>query len=209
MSKSKDNKQSNPIWLVAAALAWLIPGAGHFYIGRRVRGIILFIAINATFWTGVGIGGVMTVDSRYERWWMVAQMLTGVDGVYCWYRQDKVYKDLRLDPDVDRAIEARKNRFQRSGKAGVVNLNAISSSPTGRPDELQMIVDQKLQEREIALVDPAGEIARGFSGIAGMLNLLCIFDALILAMMGKGSEPTLQIISTENSSEEPKEDTEC
>lgn len=206
-NKNKDKKQSRPIWLVAGLLAWLIPGAGHFYIGRRVRGIILFIVINTTFWTGVGIGGVMTVDSRYERWWTAAQLLTGADGVYCWYHQDKVYKDLRLDEDVDRAIETRKELFRRSGRASLANQNSISPSPTGRPDELQMIVDQKLQEMGIALVDPAGEIARGFSGVAGMLNLLCIFDALILAMMGKGSEPTLQIISTrrdaETSGEQP------
>ena len=72
-----------------------------------------------------------------------------------------------------------------------------------------MVVDQKLQEKRIALVDPAGEIARGFSGIAGMLNLLCIFDALILAMMGKGAEPTLQAVGvgTESSDKHAKGDT--
>jgi TM2 domain-containing membrane protein YozV len=204
MSKNKYKKQSKPLWLVAGILAWLIPGAGHFYIGRRVRGIILFIVINATFWTGVGIGGVMTVDSRYERWWMAAQMLTGADGIYCWYRQDKIYKDIRLDKDVERAIETRKELFRRSGQRGVANLNAISPSLTGRPDELQMVVDQKLQDKGIALVDPAGEIARGYSGIAGMLNLLCIFDALILALMGKCAEPALR--STKDSGKEPKED---
>ena len=207
---SKSNKQSKPIWLVAGALAWFIPGAGHFYIGRRVRGIILFLTINAIFWTGVGIGGVMTVDSRYERWWMAAQMLTGADGIYSWYRQDKVYKKLRLDDDVKQAITNRKNLFQRSRNTKVVNLKDISPSPTGRPDELQMIIDQKLQKKGIALVDPAGEIARGFSGIAGMLNLLCIFDALILAMMGKGAEPKLQTsTSSEDSGKNSEEDPNC
>ena len=204
MSKNRNKKQSKPIWLVAGGLAWLIPGAGHYYIGRRVRGIILFIVINAIFWTGVGIGGVMTVDGRYERWWMAAQLLTGADGVYCWYRQEQVYKNLRLDEDIEQAIATRKKLFIRNGKAGVTNPDSISSSPTGRPDELQMVVDQKLQEKGIALVDPAGEIARGFTGIAGMLNLLCIFDALILALMGKGAEPTLQ--TTGGSGDGPKED---
>ena len=209
MNKYKKRKQSKPVWLVAGVLAWLIPGAGHFYIGRRVRGIILFIIINATFWTGVGIGGVMTVDGRYERWWMAAQLLTGADGVYCWYKQEQVYKNLRNDPEIKQAIEARKKElFLRHGKADVGNFNGISASPTGRPDELQMVVDQKLQEKGIALVDPAGEIARGFSGVAGMLNLLCIFDAIILALMGKGAEPTLQIPRTSKPGEESKGGTE-
>ncbi|MCK5113424.1 MAG: hypothetical protein KAR11_01525 [Phycisphaerae bacterium] len=186
----KRKKRSKPIWLVATGLAWLIPGAGHIYVGRRLRGIILFVVINVTFWTGVGIGGVMTVDSKYERWWMMAQMLTGIDGVYCWYRQDQVYKQLATDPDMEIAIEHRNKILRANGIALPKNPNAICENPTGRPGNLQMVVDHKLEEKGIFLVDPAGELARAFTGIAGMLNLLCIFDAMMLAMMGQGAEST-------------------
>mgnify|MGYP000853354412 CR=1 FL=1 len=32
-------------------------------------------------------------------------------------------------------------------------------------------------------------VARAYAGIAGLLNLLCIFDATILALMGRFGEP--------------------
>jgi hypothetical protein len=38
--------------------------------------------------------------------------------------------------------------------------------------------------KHIALVAPTDTVARAYSGVAGLLNLLCIFDALMLAMMG-------------------------
>ncbi len=57
-----DDKKSVPLPIVAVLLAWLIPGAGHFYLGRRVRGIIIFLVIAVTFWAGIAMGGAMTVD---------------------------------------------------------------------------------------------------------------------------------------------------
>jgi hypothetical protein len=39
------------------AAAWLIPGAGHYMLGRRVRALILFLAIVATFAFGLAMKG--------------------------------------------------------------------------------------------------------------------------------------------------------
>ena len=64
--------------LLAFALAWLVPGAGHAFVGRPWRGLIIFLAIGATFWGGVAMGGVMTVDQKEQKWWFAAEMLTGV-----------------------------------------------------------------------------------------------------------------------------------
>ena len=40
------------------------------------------------------------------------------------------------------------------------------------------------------LVYPTDVVARAYAGIAGMLNLLCIFDAVVLAMLGHFGEQT-------------------
>ncbi|MCP4379388.1 MAG: hypothetical protein GY794_24860, partial [bacterium] len=63
---SKDNRQANKTIraLLGAMLAWIVPGAGHAFVGRPGRGIIIFIVIGATFWGGVAMGGVMTVDRQ-------------------------------------------------------------------------------------------------------------------------------------------------
>ena len=50
-------------------------------------------------------------------------------------------------------------------------------------------LDQKLQAEGIALVAPADTVARAYAGVAGLLNLMCIFDALMLSIMGTTGEP--------------------
>jgi TM2 domain-containing membrane protein YozV len=40
-------------------IAWLVPGAGHFLLGRRGRGAIIFATVLVTFLTGVLMHGSM------------------------------------------------------------------------------------------------------------------------------------------------------
>ncbi len=155
------------MWFIALILAWLIPGAGHFYIGRKARGVILCITIAAIFWAGVAMGGVMSVDSRYESWWFAAQSITGIHGLIGWFRQEQVYKS--LPPYVD---DERTNTDRQ-----------------GRPGREQMERDSQLQQKGLVLATPTEGIVRAYTGVAGMLNLLCIFDAVMLCILGLYSEP--------------------
>jgi TM2 domain-containing membrane protein YozV len=41
----------------ACALAWVIPGAGHFYLGKRVKSIIFFAVVTLTFMFGLAMDG--------------------------------------------------------------------------------------------------------------------------------------------------------
>lgn len=150
-------KQSSPIPALAVLLACAIPGAGHMYLGRARRGIIIFLTVTALFWAGIGVGGVLTVDSQKERWWFAAQMLTGVNGVVAWQRQKLAYQEL--------AKFEGETIDERAVKAGL---------------------------GPIELVSPAESVARAYSGVAGLLNLMCIFDALMLSIMGVRGEPRLQ-----------------
>ena len=52
-------EQTNP-W-VAGVLAYLIPGAGHFYQGRTLKGIIYCVSILGLFWWGQKLGEGMVV----------------------------------------------------------------------------------------------------------------------------------------------------
>lgn len=63
---------------LAGLLTWLLPGAGHIFIGERTRGIILMATIAATFWTGVAIGGVKNTVNLEERYlWFLGQVCAG------------------------------------------------------------------------------------------------------------------------------------
>jgi hypothetical protein len=154
--------------IVAVFLAWLIPGAGHAYVGRVARGAVIFVTIGATFWAGVAIGGVMTMDYYFERWWFVAQMLTGVHGLIGWQRQSQVYERM--------AGEEPRIGLPRPAPGGVVTSQ-------------QVRIDEWLSGEGIALVAPNDKLARSFAGVAGLLNLMCVFDAMVLALMGVRGEP--------------------
>jgi hypothetical protein len=151
--------------IIAAGLAWLVPGAGHAFLGRGKRGIIIFLTIAATFWAGVAMGGTMTCDSRYERWWFITQTFTGVHGLVGWQRQKSVYD--RIDAELDPT-------------GGV--------APGRRPNERRMDTDGILVRDNIAVVYPVASAARAYSGVAGLLNLLCIFDAACLGLLGVSGE---------------------
>ncbi|MFA6132901.1 MAG: DUF6677 family protein [Phycisphaerae bacterium] len=162
---TKKNAHFRLVALLAMALAWLIPGAGHLCVGRPVRAAIIFLTIGATFWAGMAMGGVMTVDSRNERWWYIAEMFTGVHGLAAWRLSEKVTSRL--------AAEA----------------NIPLSNPGGLDFGQQVIMDQKYDQAGLALVSPTDTIARAYAGVAGLMNLMCIFDALMLGMMGLRGEP--------------------
>jgi TM2 domain-containing membrane protein YozV len=163
---AEKQKNSGPMPLAALVLAWLIPGAGHVYIGRVRRGIIIFVAVTATFWSGVALGGVMTVDSRNERWWFTAQMLTGINGVIGWHRQNSVYNQVAQD------------------------IGPLAPPRTADAVEQLPQVDQALAARDVAVRPPVDTVARAYSGVAGLMNLLCVFDAVMLALMGiRGEKP--------------------
>ena len=43
--------------LLVCALAWLIPGAGHLFLGRRQKGLIFLVALPLMFLTGLWLEG--------------------------------------------------------------------------------------------------------------------------------------------------------
>ena len=43
--------------LSAMVLAYLVPGAGHFYLGYRARGLVFFTIVTLLFMIGISIDG--------------------------------------------------------------------------------------------------------------------------------------------------------
>jgi len=64
--------------LVCVVLGWALPGLGHWVLGQRARGAIIFVVIGLTFWGGLAMGGVRsTIDPVNNRAWFVAQICCG------------------------------------------------------------------------------------------------------------------------------------
>jgi hypothetical protein len=66
----------------ACLFAWLFPGAGHIYLGRRSKGLVLSAAVTALFALGVVLQARLAVhlgfDDILASLFSVAQMATGL-----------------------------------------------------------------------------------------------------------------------------------
>jgi hypothetical protein len=80
---------------LAAFLAWLLPGAGHFYQQRYLKSAIFFIAIMSTFGLGMLVGGGRCVYASWTSEWRLQYVLQAGIGLpampaaYQAYRQSK------------------------------------------------------------------------------------------------------------------------
>lgn len=71
------------------ALAWLIPGAGHWILGARGRAVAIFVGVVGTFVLGLAMGSVELIDPAHARAWFAAQILNGVPAIMATLLQGK------------------------------------------------------------------------------------------------------------------------
>ncbi|MBN1360235.1 MAG: hypothetical protein JW993_06575 [Sedimentisphaerales bacterium] len=118
-------KDNHALYLiVVGALAWLVPGAGHFLLDKRRQAIVICVAVLLTFLVGLYVGSVGVIDPVGAKPWYAAQLMN--------------------TPAV--ALLAR--------------ISTAGNYPVyGRPNEIGQI----------------------YTSIAGLLNLLCIVNAIYLA----------------------------
>ncbi len=120
----------------AALLAWILPGAGHFYLGHRGLAAVFFIAISFPFWTGVALGGVKdSVNPRANKWLFLAEMCSGGYTTVCFIASNQITAMIRaIEPQAEQAKAAVRytSYFPESdvaqiylATAGLLNLLAV------------------------------------------------------------------------------------
>ena len=63
MAKATPEKTTAPEYplttnaVIAPVLGWIIPGAGHIFLKRYVRGVLLLVSVFAMFFIGLGMNG--------------------------------------------------------------------------------------------------------------------------------------------------------
>jgi len=130
-------KENHALYLsVVGGLAWLVPGAGHYALGEKKRGVLIFVALFLTFMTGLYVGSIGVVDPVNAKPWYVAQVMN-TPAVFL------------LGSQVASAYHA-----------------AMQSH---RPESAYLVYGR------------AGEIGQIYTSIAGLLNLLCIVNAIYAA----------------------------
>lgn len=62
---------------VALLLAWLLPGAGHWYIEQRGRALLYGLAVIGMFVAGLWLGGLASVSAHEHSWAFLLQLFDG------------------------------------------------------------------------------------------------------------------------------------
>jgi hypothetical protein len=157
--------------VVAACLAWLLPGLGHLYQGRVAKAVLYFVCIVGLFAGGMYIGGgrVVYFSMRPEdqRLPYLCQVGVGIPALPALVQAQRFRSDQLRDDALARARE-KKPRFLDWFMAPP-QVNPDTSGPRGDvDDELDSIHFRLHRFFELGTV---------YTMIAGLLNVLAIYDA--------------------------------
>ena len=139
---------SVPRAVAAGALAWLVPGLGHIFLGQKRRGAILLVVIAVTYWAGVAVGGVGSTIKPAERTaWFLAQVCAGVHtiGAYVWGQNEP-----HTIPDVKAGFVAEDVAVIYTGVAGLLNILIILDALASADPNYVRIGPRPPPPREVA-----------------------------------------------------------
>ena len=171
--------------IVAGLLAWLWPGAGHLYQRRYAKGVLFMVCILGTYLFGLVMSGYHAVYASWKpsdrRWQYICQL--GVGG-----------------PSLPALVQTMR---LRSGKPPFMTTAIYQSSGSYVMEEISLDeLDQVGEFGQIyfdAPMAPPGEVIEGkrdllaiwneryhaflemgalFTVVAGLLNVLVIYDAI-------------------------------
>ncbi|MDP6945608.1 MAG: hypothetical protein QF464_15775, partial [Myxococcota bacterium] len=79
MSEGATGGRKNPF--IALLLAWLVPGAGHWYLGRREKAVLFFSVLILLFGAGFLMGELRNVTLRDHPYYFIGQIFLGLPTV--------------------------------------------------------------------------------------------------------------------------------
>ncbi|HVT26718.1 MAG TPA: DUF6677 family protein [Lacipirellulaceae bacterium] len=163
-------------WL-AAFLAWLVPGLGHIYQGRTGKGVLFFVCIVGTFYYGLYIGGgrvvyastadIFSMQFLHDRWQYVCQLGVGLPALPALVQRARAL-DNRPPLFGDNFMRPPRENPAPGGPPFQSRDESNPKNVVQHPDELA--------EWNYKLGDYF-EIGTVFTVIAGLLNVLAIYDA--------------------------------
>ena len=105
--------------LLAAIMAWLVPGLGHLLLGRWGRGLLFFVAVGGLVVTGYLLRGNVFPPHSGDPFGTLGFLADATTGVFYYF--SRFFE--AAGPDVSRAAGDYGTRFIAA--AGVVNVLAV------------------------------------------------------------------------------------
>jgi hypothetical protein len=172
--------------VMAAFLAWLIPGLGHLYQGRIAKAVLFFVCIMGLYVYGLYLGG--NSELGYGR------------AVYYSFRSEP--DGWRLPflcqvgvglPSLPACIQAMR---MSKGKAVFFNGFMAPPRPNNMPENDPNFQQPTLDTLNLVL-NRYFELATFYTMVAGLLNVLAIYDALSGPVVLLPGKKEVQVKETE------------
>lgn len=162
----------DPTW--AALLGWLWPGAGHIYQRRYAKGILFMVCILTTYFYGLGLGHGHVVYASWRpndyRWQYFCQLGTGLPAVPAMVQSVKVRNG--GDPFFITNTYDAAEEFPHMGVDEELKEGFMAPPPgkvyANDNDVLGEWHDELKHRFEIGTL---------YTVVAGLLNLLAVYDA--------------------------------
>lgn len=176
---------------LAALLAWMIPGAGHWYQGRRTKSAVFFVCILSTWILGFAVGGSHVVYSSWQpgdkRWHYFLQAPAGLVALPAYIQ--------------GRRMNAATDSFMRETNLNYEPLWGGLMAPPFRP-----VLESEADEVSAWYAEHGAgyEMGTWYTVIAGLLNILVIYDAyggpLSIPISGRKQEQPAEEETSKDSS---------
>lgn len=164
----------NPGW--AALLAWLVPGLGHFYQGRVVKGALFSASVLGLFLGGMVIGEGKVAHAStlpfaplrsylYDGWPFLCQSGIGVIAVPGWIERSRYVagQGPLLAPTLYPPLAG-----ERAARAPAITSTDVAGNQVIHPD------GSAKRRYDLGFRYEVGMV---YTVIAGLLNLLVVYDA--------------------------------
>jgi|GEM_PF-203938 len=203
MAHRRQQSYPPPFLLLVAVAGWLLPGAGYFLLGEKKRAIIIFVTITLTLCTGLYIGsiGVIDFEGPSALYVKAAQIMNPpivlIPGYHAAGRLlFKIASEFQDDLDSDTLPDGLRQEFRNKG----IQLGQDATISTGqRPNEWLIgsnkrsyMVREENNWLKIYTAYPVygwpNEIGQIYTMTSGLLNLLCIVNAIYMAHLRR-TEP--------------------
>ena len=167
---ARDPEGPGPVGYLALVLAWAVPGLGHFLLGQKGRGIVFALAIHLLFAAGLLVGGIRAINPQDQAIWTYTQFLTGWPMVLANRLESQARGEWQDEP-ATAVMPARPARLRQAYED--------QAPPSGTP-ERQAYARKFFAENPLFVYHPkVQDMGSVYCGIAGMLNLLVMFDVLL------------------------------
>ncbi|MBN1394966.1 MAG: hypothetical protein JW959_08080 [Pirellulales bacterium] len=157
---------------LAAFLAWMLPGLGHFYQGRRAKAALYFVCIMGLFVFGLCLGSSneQCINSEGKIGYGRAVYFSWKKGDRTWAYICQVCVGLPALPAVIQAY--RMNHNQKVWCGGFMAPPRPNNDNDKGPNKEQPTLHDLHR-----VLNRRFDLGRFFATVAGLLNVLAIYDA--------------------------------